>query len=97
MRVVNPWKDTPIETEDNDCHVTVYEYPSGSYAPGSVRLQRWHNPQFYQGVYGNPDPNSPLLDKVGAATYEQEIFIGDDFCGTQAGVVEEVRRFGALW
>jgi RHS repeat-associated protein len=95
IRVVKPWKDTPLNTPDNDCHVTVYEYPPNGGA-GTFKMQSWHDPAYYEPSWGDPDPNSIFTSKKAAATYEEETWFDLDSCTTEPTILEELRQFGDL-
>jgi RHS repeat-associated protein len=91
LRVVHPWKDSPVGTEDNDCLVSDYAYPTfWAAGPGSFQLQTWHDAARWGE---NPDPT---VSKSCSEVHGEASWIATDDCADST-IFTETRDHGSIF
>ena len=91
MRVVQPWKDSPISAQDNDCLVADYQYNADR--PGNYLLQKWHD----AAAAGEPtDAATGLENRNVSPVYQEETWYDTDPCSDSPSVLVETRQLGNL-
>jgi RHS repeat-associated protein len=95
IQIIQPWKNTPIGANANDCLVADYIYPS-DYLPGSYKVQKWHDAVSASEDSGEPNGYNFNLSRIASAAYDEQTLLVTDLCANQPGLVEEVRQLGNL-
>lgn len=79
IRVVQPWKNSPITAETPDCFVTDYEYVLSA-GPGSYRLVKWHDQTGERPWYATGDYTN-LIVTADMGAFIEEFDTYQDECG----------------